>query len=303
MSRPRAGACARAWAATARRCCSCTGSRRRTRCGTRWRRGSRPRTPSSRPTCRATATRSGPRRPRTTRRTPSARWRADLVAAMAALGHERFAVAGHDRGGRVAYRMALDRPEVVTRLAVLDIVPTGEIWRRADDTFAHGLLALGVPRAGRPAARADDPRRTPPPSGSRSSGWGSRRATSATRTRSSRPTATQLDDPATVEAICEDYRAGATIDRALDDEDRGAAHDRVPGPRAVGRRRRAAALLRGPARAVAAARARRHGPGGRGRLALPRRGRARRGRGRPRRRSSPPARRARRRAARPASRR
>src|SRR4051794_16224663 len=61
---------------------------------------------------------------------------ADLVAAMAALGHATFAVAGHDRGGRVAYRMALDHPEVVTRLAVLDIVPTGEIWARADAAFA-----------------------------------------------------------------------------------------------------------------------------------------------------------------------
>ena len=147
---------------------------------------------------------------------------ADLVAAMAALGHERFAVAGHDRGGRVAYRMALDRPEVVTRLAVLDIVPTGEIWRRADHTFATGYWHWAVPRAGRPAARADDPRRIPPPSGSRSSGWGSRRGTSATRTTWSRPTASSSRTRATVEAICEDYRAGATIDRALDDEDRGA---------------------------------------------------------------------------------
>src|SRR3954469_945834 len=63
---------------------------------------------------------------------------ADLVAAMEALGHATFAVAGHDRGGRVAYRMAPDHPGVVTRLAVLDIVPTGEIWARADATFALG---------------------------------------------------------------------------------------------------------------------------------------------------------------------
>ena len=55
---------------------------------------------------------------------------ADLVAALAELGHQSFAVAGHDRGGRVAYRMALDHPEAVTRLAVLDIVPTGEVWAR-----------------------------------------------------------------------------------------------------------------------------------------------------------------------------
>src|SRR4051794_26769036 len=60
----------------------------------------------------------------------------DLVAAMQRLGHETFAVAGHDRGGRVAYRMALDHPGVVTRLSVLDIVPTGEIWARADARFA-----------------------------------------------------------------------------------------------------------------------------------------------------------------------
>ena len=61
----------------------------------------------------------------------------------------------------------------------------------------------------------------------------------------------QFADPATVEAMCEDYRAGATIDRALDDADRGTTDDRLPDPRAVGRRGRAAALLRGPAGAVA----------------------------------------------------
>jgi haloacetate dehalogenase len=51
---------------------------------------------------------------------------------MEILGFSRFGVAGHDRGGRVAYRMALDHPDVVTRLAVLDIVPTIETWERAD---------------------------------------------------------------------------------------------------------------------------------------------------------------------------
>jgi haloacetate dehalogenase len=49
---------------------------------------------------------------------------AELVELMAMLGFERFAVAGHDRGGRVAYRMALDHPDAVERLAVLNIVPT-----------------------------------------------------------------------------------------------------------------------------------------------------------------------------------
>jgi haloacetate dehalogenase len=52
----------------------------------------------------------------------------DAVALMAALGFERFAVAGHDRGARVAYRLALDSPQSVSKLCVLDIIPTGEMW-------------------------------------------------------------------------------------------------------------------------------------------------------------------------------
>jgi haloacetate dehalogenase len=61
---------------------------------------------------------------------------ADLVHVMARLGHDRFAVCGHDRGGRVAYRLALDHPEHVSRLAVLDVVPTEAAWARADDRLA-----------------------------------------------------------------------------------------------------------------------------------------------------------------------
>ena len=49
----------------------------------------------------------------------------DLVTVMARLGYERFSVAGHDRGGRVAYRLALDHPSRIDRLAVLDVLPTG----------------------------------------------------------------------------------------------------------------------------------------------------------------------------------
>ncbi|RUW66823.1 alpha/beta hydrolase, partial [Mesorhizobium sp. M2A.F.Ca.ET.067.02.1.1] len=53
---------------------------------------------------------------------------ADMVALMEKLGFRRFMVAGHDRGGRVAYRLALDHPERVERLAVLDIIPTADAW-------------------------------------------------------------------------------------------------------------------------------------------------------------------------------
>jgi haloacetate dehalogenase len=147
----------------------------------------------------------------------------DQVEAMAALGFDRFAVVGHDRGGRVAYRMALDHPERVERLAVLDIVPTGEVWGRADRDFARGywhwgFLAQPAPlperliggdtqaffdllvRAGMGLGR--EPDRYPP-------------ALMEAYRR-------LLDDPGVVEGMCEDYRAGATVDLELDDADRAA---------------------------------------------------------------------------------
>jgi haloacetate dehalogenase len=145
----------------------------------------------------------------------------DQVQAMATLGHDRFAVAGHDRGGRVAYRMALDHPSTVTALAVLDIVPTADVWARADDRPAlfywhWGLLAQPAPLPERLIAGdrevffdrhlaviglGSDPERYPA------------EVMDAYRR--------QLTDIGAVHAICEDYRAGATIDRALDEADRG----------------------------------------------------------------------------------
>ena len=62
----------------------------------------------------------------------------DQLEVMARLGFDRFALVGHDRGGRVAYRLALDHPERVTRLAVLDIVPTLETWARMDRRASLG---------------------------------------------------------------------------------------------------------------------------------------------------------------------
>ena len=61
---------------------------------------------------------------------------ADIRALMRGLGHERFAVVGHDRGSYVAMRLALDAPEAVTALGVLDCVPIGEALARADARFA-----------------------------------------------------------------------------------------------------------------------------------------------------------------------
>jgi len=144
----------------------------------------------------------------------------DQLQAMASLGHERFAVAGHDRGGRVAYRMALDHPERVSSLAVLDIVPTAEVWARADDRLAlvywhWGFLAQPPPLPERLIAA--DP-------GAyfryhlRSIGLGVERDRYPERVLAAYRA--QLEDAGAVEAICEDYRAGATIDRQLDEADR-----------------------------------------------------------------------------------
>jgi haloacetate dehalogenase len=142
---------------------------------------------------------------------------ADLIAAMAELGHGSFAVAGHDRGGRVAYRMALDHADAVWALAVLDIAPTGEIWSRANDRFALGYwhwpflaqpaplperLILGDPDAAWIMAQRMGIKDQYPAE-----------AVEAYRA--------MLRDPEAVTAMCEDYRAGATVDRAHDDADRG----------------------------------------------------------------------------------
>src|SRR5919204_4944882 len=74
----------------------------------------------------------------------------EMVSVMERLGFTRFSIAGHDRGGRVAYRLALDHPRHVERLAVLDVLPTIEVWERADARLALGfwpwsLLAQAEP--------------------------------------------------------------------------------------------------------------------------------------------------------------
>ena len=152
----------------------------------------------------------------------------DLVEAMAGLGHDRFAVAGHDRGGRVAYRMALDHPDRVTAAAVFDVVPTGEVWSRADAAMALGywhwaFLAQPAPLPERlieadPDAFFDFH--------VRALGLGK----APDRYPADLMTAYRrlLDDPGTVQAICEDYRAGAGVDRDHDDADRGRRRIEAP---------------------------------------------------------------------------
>jgi haloacetate dehalogenase len=144
---------------------------------------------------------------------------ADLVGAMAALGHRRFAVAGHDRGGRVAHRMALDHPDVVERAAVLDIVPTRTLFSGVDQAFAtayyHWFFLIqpdGLPETmiGR------DPE------------WFLRETLRRWSGRSRpideaaiREYVRAFSDPAAIHGSCEDYRAAATIDLEHDAADTG----------------------------------------------------------------------------------
>jgi haloacetate dehalogenase len=151
---------------------------------------------------------------------------ADQVAVMRGLGFERFFVAGHDRGGRCAYRMALDHPDRVLKLAVLDIVPTVEAFRRAD--LAFGLAYWHWFFLAQPADLPErligaDPEYF----------W--RRHTSRGPEPPAFFTPEAVDDylrcfrnPATIHGMCEDYRAGATIDCEHDEADRGRRRIGVP---------------------------------------------------------------------------
>lgn len=135
----------------------------------------------------------------------------DCLALMRALGHRRFAVAGHDRGAYVAFRLAMDHPDAVSRLAVLDAVPIGEALARCDATVARRWwhwFFLG--QTDKPAERVI--RANP------DAWYGGDRARMGEEVWQDYQRA--IHDPATVHAMCEDYRAGLGIDRAHDDADR-----------------------------------------------------------------------------------
>lgn len=147
---------------------------------------------------------------------------AAIVAAMGELGHARFALAGHDRGARVAYRMALDHPERLSRLAVLDILPTFDYWARLDRALAlriyHWMfLAQPYPLpetliGGQAGWYLD---RT-------LASWTARGDLSAFDPRALAHYRAAYADPLRVRAMCSDYRAGAGPDVEHDRADRDA---------------------------------------------------------------------------------
>jgi len=146
----------------------------------------------------------------------------DLVALMKSLGHARFAVAGHDRGARVAYRMALDHPDAVSCLAVLDIVPTHAMWhnftvRLAMKTYHWLMLAQPNPL---PEMLIE-----PNPVGYLDytiASWTKAKDLSAFSEEALSEYRMHYATPEHIHATCNDYRAGATYDLAADVVDRAA---------------------------------------------------------------------------------
>ncbi len=129
----------------------------------------------------------------------------DQIEVMKHFGFDRFAVAGHDRGGRVTHRMALDHARVVTRAAVLDIVPTYYLYTHVTIEFVqayfHWFNYL------RPA---------PGPENELKAGYDAHPAPAGDVQAEYYRTAS---DPANIHAMCEDYRAGASIDLKHDEAD------------------------------------------------------------------------------------
>ncbi len=146
----------------------------------------------------------------------------DMVELMDTLGHSRFLVAGHDRGGRVAHRLAIDYPERVAKLAVLDIVPTIEHFERTDMSFALGyyhwfwfaqphpfpeVVINAAPEAWFFAHTSREPK---PPDFFAPEALADYLAAAR--------------QPAAITGMCEDYRAAATIDLVHDRESRSAGN-------------------------------------------------------------------------------
>ena len=144
----------------------------------------------------------------------------DMVQVMAALGHRRFHVGAHDRGARVAHRMAADNPDAVASLALLDIAPTREMYAGTTDAFARAYwhwfwLILPAPHPERMIGA--DP----------SAFWWqvcTQGYAGGAKGRGPFSDAAVADylacwTPRTIHAACEDYRAAATIDIAHDDVD------------------------------------------------------------------------------------
>ena len=141
----------------------------------------------------------------------------DQVALMASLGYDSFRVVGHDRGARVSHRMALDHPERIEKLAVLDIAPTLAMYQATDQDFATAyyhwfffIQPYDFPErmiGADPDGFLDHTLRS----------WS--RVEGAFDPRAVAEYKRHFREPATIHATCEDYRASAGIDLRHDEAD------------------------------------------------------------------------------------
>jgi len=146
---------------------------------------------------------------------------ADQIAVMRELGVEKFLVCGHDRGARVAHRMALDYPEHVERLMLLDIAPTLEMYERTDRRFAtsyfHWFFLI------QPEPLPETLIGAAPDAYLERAMTGSHAGLEIFDPQALAAYKAAFANPDTIHAVCEDYRASATIDldRDRDDIERG----------------------------------------------------------------------------------
>jgi haloacetate dehalogenase len=152
----------------------------------------------------------------------------DQVEVMARLGYDRFGVVGHDRGARCAYRMALDSPEAVTRLAVLDIIPTGDTFQRADMAFSLGFWVWSFLAAPFPVPEELVVRSPATLVNHMLDSWAVAPSSDVFPEWVRHEYVEKFSRPDTIHAICEEYRAAATLDYEHDDADRGRVKIQCP---------------------------------------------------------------------------
>jgi haloacetate dehalogenase len=141
----------------------------------------------------------------------------DQVALMAALGFPQFGIVGHDRGGRVAHRLALDHPDAVTRLALFDIAPTATMYARTDQEFATRYFWWFF--LIQPAPLPERMIGADPEFFLRKHIDGQNKTPNATEPAAFADYLRCYNDPQMRHAVCEDYRAAATIDLEHDAAD------------------------------------------------------------------------------------
>jgi haloacetate dehalogenase len=147
-----------------------------------------------------------------------------MVEAMGKLGHARFRLAGHDRGGRVAYRLALDHGPRVERMATLDIVPTYDMWHGMDRNMAMKIWHW--PFLAQPAPLPEMLIEKAPVEYLewKMASWTKAKNLSAFDPRALEHYRVAFSDPKRIHAHCEDYRAGFGADLANDEADRAAGN-------------------------------------------------------------------------------